>query len=511
MTAPPRAPQPRIAILPDFAGFFSVALFVALAFAGGAKKLCGPDTFWHIKAGEIMLDRQTILTRDIFSHTAAGNPWTAHEWLSEIIMAWWHQLGGIAAVVLFFSFLSAATFWLLYTICRRTTPDWLATPIVLVAFCLAYTHLLARPHIFSWFLGLVTIAILQKGTQSRLLYLLPPITLVWANLHGGFMLSLLFQIFFITGPLLDHLCLRPIPSWQLLWTRLNRPILILVASTAAACINPFGCHLLLFPFYVTSPVFTRNINEWLPADLLEQWYLRSYLLLVLLFLFFQAHRLNWTQRLFILYFINAALAHCRHFSLAGLFLSPIWSEALAPWGAAIDLRNRKGSTPDKEMSLSPYSGLALTLVLFLLLLSLVSNPRFRQQQLLAPLGADTSPDTPSPFLAFLKDHPQQGKMFNNYGWGGILIYTFGPEQKVFIDGRADMYGEKIFTDYQKIIGITDETEPLLDKYGVDWVLFGSTEPLTRYLKRSGAWLEIYRDKTASILVRHQAGNDMDEQ
>jgi hypothetical protein len=107
-------------------------------------------------------------------------------------------------------------------------------------------------------------------------------------------------------------------------------------------------------------------------------------------------------------------------------------------------------------------------------------------------------------VEFLNANPLPGNMLNKYGWGGYLIYALDPPRKVFIDGRADMYGEEIFGDYRKIVGIEKEIEELLQQYQISWVLFPWDTPLIRYLLATQNWREIYRDEEASVLLRSPA-------
>jgi hypothetical protein len=119
-------------------------------------------------------------------------------------------------------------------------------------------------------------------------------------------------------------------------------------------------------------------------------------------------------------------------------------------------------------------------------------------QAVIPVSEETHPVHA---VAFLQANPLPGNMFNKYSWGGYLIFALDPPQKVFIDGRADMYGEEIFGDYQKIVGIKKEVDELLEKYAVNFVLFDTDAPLVRYLTATKRWREIYRDEEASILLR----------
>lgn len=486
-------------VLPDVAGVLCLVLFSGLVFLGGKYMLRCADTLWHIKAGSVMLEQRSLITHDIFSHTAGGKPWIAHEWLSEVIMALCHQVAGLAGVVVFFSLLVACTFWLLLRLAKHYLDDLPALFCVFSALLLAGSHLLARPHLFTWFFGALTLYLLSLRREK--LFLLPPITLVWANLHGGFLIGLLVQGIFLGGLLLDNLP-RPfsLRQWWVNAGHGKKPALILLLSTLAALATPFGVELFLFPFQVTGEVFINNIGEWTAPNLREMWYFRFYLLIILLLLSLSRERISWTNLLLLLFFVNAAFRHARHVSLAGIFLTPLLIELITPWVEKL-WRLLPARKPEAEqLALSPFTGPVITFALaaVLLVTGSVNPPAWQQvSEKIFPLPESFSPAA----IHYLTEHPPQGKMFNEYALGGYLIYALNPPQKVFIDGRADMYGEKIFTDYGKIAEVDKEADALLTQYGVDWLIFPWDRPLVRYLSAGGDWSEVYRDSQVAILVR----------
>jgi hypothetical protein len=488
-------------ILPDIPGVLCLVLFLALVPLGGEYLLRCADTLWHIKAGAVMLEQRSLLTHDIFSHTAAGQPWMAHEWLAEIIMALVHQVGGLAGVVIFFALIAALTFWLLMRLARHYLDDLPAIFCGLTALLLAGSHLLARPHLFTWLLGTLTLYILTVRRDK--LWLLPLITLAWANLHAGFFFGLLLQTIFIAGFILDrrpsHFALLP---WLQEAQKQKKPALILLLSVLAAMINPFGPELFLFPFHVTGEVFILNIWEWLPPNMRSMWYFRFYILLLLVLLVFHRRSLSWTNLLLLLFFIDAAFRHSRHVSLAGIFLTPLLIELLTPWAEKLRHLLAARQSTAKQLTLSPASGPILALVLAAALFSFAGFNQPTWHRVTANFV--TLPETFSPAaIDFLAESPPSGKMFNDYSLGGYLIYALNPPQPVFIDGRADMYGEEIFTDYGKITKVTEDTDALLQQYDIDWIIFPWDRPLIRYLNAGGGWAEIYRDDQLAILVRNQ--------
>jgi hypothetical protein len=159
-------PGKPTSFLPDIAGLYGFLTFALLVIFDSGKALVDGDTLWHIAAGRHMLAEHSILTHDIFSHTVFGKPWTAHEWLSEIIMAWLHQHTGITGTVIFFFLIAALSFWLLFRIVSDLAGDWIAIFSVSVALTFSMTHMLARPHVFSWLFGVVTLYALHVGSQT---------------------------------------------------------------------------------------------------------------------------------------------------------------------------------------------------------------------------------------------------------------------------------------------------------------------------------------------------------
>ena len=117
-----------------------------------------------------------------------------------------------------------------------------------------------------------------------------------------------------------------------------------------------------------------------------------------------------------------------------------------------------------------------------------------------PLPKDYSVEA----VRYLKQHPPAGKMFNQDDLGDYFIYALGPDFPVFIDGRLDMYGEDLLKDYMKISEVSEDTDRLLNKYNIDWVVFPLTKPLVLYLKATKKWGEVYHDDQISILVRKAA-------
>jgi len=108
---------------------------------------------------------------------------------------------------------------------------------------------------------------------------------------------------------------------------------------------------------------------------------------------------------------------------------------------------------------------------------------------------------PREALAYLRAHPVRGPMLNEYGWGGYLIWASGPEHKVFIDGRADIYEYAgVLSDYMRITLMDPEALRLLRKYGIETCLVTRKAPLATLLSALPDWERIYSDELAALYV-----------
>ena len=114
-------------------------------------------------------------------------------------------------------------------------------------------------------------------------------------------------------------------------------------------------------------------------------------------------------------------------------------------------------------------------------------------------------DYPVAAIQYMRQHAQPSPMFNDYGYGGYLIWQLGPAQKVFIDGRADMYEYAgVFQDYSHIANLERDALPVLAKYGIQSCLIKRKSALATLLAASPDWKQTYADENSAIFVRSRA-------
>jgi len=451
------------------------------------------DTLWHIKIGQVMLDTGSILKHDIFSHTVADKPWIAHEWLSEVFMAFCYNLGGLSGVTLVFFVMVSFSMALLFKASQRLSNEWSAFFAIIIAATFAQTHLLVRPHIFTWLFGSIFLYLLIY--HDRKLWILPILTAIWGNLHGGVLIGFILQGAFFLGGYLDACSENSFRDWRYHWPKFRRPFFVLLLSLLALGCNPFGYSLLWFPFQVSAEVFSQNITEWKAPDLQEMWYVRVWLIMLAVLIASQGRRIPWAWRLLLVFFVYQALGHIRHLSVAAMFLAP-WT-AMSIW--EIFRKTKLQKHKENEVALSSYSGPLLIGISFLTLCSFsIMQPAWWQNFTAKSFAL---PDNYSPgVISYLKEHGYPGEhLLNEYNWGGFLLFSLDPPPKVFIDGRADMYGEKVFSDYGRLTYIHPDTEQILSEYNIDWILYPKDSLLIRYMSTKPEWEHVYCDNKVSIL------------
>lgn len=444
-----------------------------------------------------MLEKQKLIDSDIFSHTAFGTPWTAHEWLSEIIMASIHNIAGLEGVLCFFLLIASLSLWLLFKITEKSANQWVAFGCIALTLAFSQAHLVARPHLFTWLGMLVTLSILTNG--GKRLYWLPVVTVVWANLHGGFIIGLVLQIIFIFGAVIEaHQHTKA--KWSDVLYQQKTQAIVLLLSILVIGLNPSGYMLLVFPFQVSQGVFSVAINEWTAPNMQELWAFRFYLVAFFFLISLTRSSITWTERLLIVFFLNAALTHIRHISLMLIALTPFTARMLNTYLDKWRLR----SLPRKErntLQLSAKSGPLMTILVTLVLL-ISSSVDHRSLIFMTPKKMfKVETEQLNQLVDYLDKNLPSGNMYNEYGLGGYLLYALTPPPKVFIDGRADMYGEQILADYGTIVTSSSGREELLEKYEIDWVVHEKESQLVKDLIRSSDWDPVFRNSHYAVLVK----------
>lgn len=455
------------------------------------KILSDADTYWHIAAGRWMLENGTILSADPFSHSLPGTHWTAHEWLAEVLLAGTYRAGGWGGVVVLVAILFAGTMgYLARFLLERMEPVYALLFTVFAAAMLS-GHLLARPHALVWPLLAVWVGALvtagERGDGPPLKVL--PLMTLWANLHGSFTLGLALAAVLAC----DAVLRSPEYSRRVAIGRWSGFVGLAVA---AAMLTPWGGRGLWFPFELMGMSFApKIIGEWRSPDFQKFQLLEVWLMLMLALGWTGRGRVPWLRLIVILGLAHLALKHQRHISVLGLTVPFFLASPLAAHWRATKVSGQNVEALDRffvALAAPARRGAVVgsALIMAVLAAGVFLSPRF------LPAAART----PDAAVQAVVEAGVGGRVLNSYNFGGYLIFKGVP---VFIDGRADMYGDRFLKRFMEAVQLHngDSLPELLSEYRISWTLFEPKTPVLAVLDRLPGWKRIYADEVAVVHVR----------
>ena len=465
------------------------ALLVGTLFSPLRDFTADSDLWWHLKVGQDILATHHWPTADTYSFTAQGTPWMACEWLGEVLLAAVQRARGLRGLMGLDLVLGAAVMLALYALATlRSRSSKAAFVACLLLLFLTAVSLTLRPQMLGYFFLILTLIILERFRQGHAgtLWLLPPLFLVWVNTHGSFVVGLFaFAVYGISG----LIGIRGGGLESVRWTASERLRLGLVflATLVAITITPYGTRLAGYPMDVafSQPVNLAFVREWqpMPFNLLVG---KLFLALLLGFLLVQVILRPTWQLAELILFLTGTVAACLHARLLLIFV-PFCAPVLAVILSACLPRYNPGK--DK------YALNAL-----LMLAVVVGIVRFFPSQ--TELETSVADQWPVKAVQYLEQHPAPQPMLNAYGYGGYLIYALGGRNKVFIDGRADVYERAcVLPDYRSIRWVAANTLSLLRGYNIQSCLIARDEPLATLLAASSGWQKVYSDELSVLFVR----------
>ncbi|MBI4908519.1 MAG: hypothetical protein HY820_33175 [Acidobacteria bacterium] len=501
--------NPVIHLLPSMrdVAFFLPVLF--LLKTKGASRMIEGDTGWHIRAGEWIIENGRVPDKDIFSFSKPGEPWFAWEWLWDVVFAWLHGWGGLAAVVLVSLFLTCTVALILYReVLRQSGNCLLAIGLTYLALAAGSIHWWARPHMFTLLFGLAAFILLERArTESmRRLWLLPPMVVLWTNLHAGFIVAVLMIAAYAAGELLTGLLAPEMEGRRQALTRSGKFAGIAAASLAASLVNPYHYQLHTHIYrYLTTEWHFQNVAEFFSVSFQTPAarYFEILLILSLAAAFWHLTRKRFTYVFLLVGWTHLALFAGRNIALFALVAAPLTGFAAREWAESLE----KANVADWPKRLwRSFAGLASEIGV---IESMRRMPLARMAGIAGVTLLYLSPGAPARFRAgFDETYPSkalpalaayiQGRIFTTDEWGDYLIYSFYPRIKVFVDGRSDFYGESFDQKYVDIVGVKPGWREALATYGIDTVLLPVTTPMAGALKESRGWRVVYDDGVAIV-------------
>ena len=473
-------------------------MIVVLALFIGAEQ--DPDFWWHLRIGEWMAQNGRLPSADIFTFTATSHVWTDHEYLTEILMWLVYSTFGLQVLVVLFGLLTWAGFWLLYAQVRKQ-------PFVFVGVGLAVAAIAGSPiwgpraQMITFALSCLELYWLRGYLTGRSLAIMyfPLVMVAWANLHGGWVIGFAWLGVALAAELWSWAWDQDDPVHRM---HVRRLLIVGLVSAAAVAATPHFLSLYPYPFQTQgSEAQQRLIVEWASPNF-QEIELRPFEGMIFLTVVgFALKRPSVYDLLLACLGIGLALQSVRNIALFIAAVTPVLINTYGRWWTEFEAAQRW------KLSLPPRAVFAAATALVLIVITGATSLRVattispaRQQQL------DTS-NYPVGAADWLAAHPGVGtRMFNQYGFGGYLAYRFYPQptRRVFIFGEAALMGDSLLNEYADVYYVRPNWREVLDKYGVDYVVENTGDPLPNLLSTQPDWTLVYKDKTAVIYVRNTA-------
>jgi hypothetical protein len=462
------------------------AILVGRVFYEARDFFVDPDVWWHIKTGQNILATRHWPTTDPYSSTVAGQPWLAYEWLAEVMLAAVARVGGNWGLDVFLIVWASLVMLAVYHLATLRSGNSKAGFLSALALCsLAFGSLTLRPQMIAYLYLVITLIVLElfrKG-HRRVLWLLPPLFLMWVNTHGSWIFGLGVVFVTLVGGIWE-IRIGGVEAHR--WTLPERVQLelALLGSLVMLPLTPYGVQTVAYPFEVAFKLQlgVANVLEWqsMPFNLVGG---KIFLGLLLGFIAVQVLcAFVWRVDELALFLFGTMMAclHLRFVLIFVPFFAPIMATALARW------------LPGYEKKKEHY-------FLNAILMAGVATCLFIYFPTKSDIRDRVTERFPIETTKYLAEHPLSGRLYNSYGFGGYLI---GAGQKVFVDGRADPYERGgALADYLAIERLKPTAFWLLDAYQVKACLVQPDEVLAAALANSPDWIKVASDKASILFVR----------
>lgn len=457
-----------------------------------------PDTWWHLKVGDWIVEHATIPHTGILSRTAANRAWVAYSWSYEILLSRVYAWFGLVGIGVFGTLLTLMVAFSVYWMARRLSGQfWTALVLTAAASSGFLFNGMPRPFFFSIAFCCVTTTLILEANRSgrvQVLYWLPLIFVLWANVHIQFVYGLFVVGLYVGVNLVQRIAAaaRYEPEWlQPPALPIGNLVAVLFVCVIATLIGPNTYH----P-YVTVLEYSKAKFSYQVILELQPLSFRGFSHFAELFLGAAAfYAIGWRKKIDLFKLALMATACV----LAFRTMRDAWFLCAAAVACIADLP-AKEEAADRAESWLERAGVAVVVIALLALFTRGMN--FNERA----LDREISGTYPVNAINFLRQNPVPGPLYNNLNWGGFLMW-YMPDYPVAIDGRNDLYGDeldKLFYGSQNG-DASYATDPYLNEAGV--VLLDSELPLAKMLSVDSRFQMIYRDQIATVYARRPGGLD----
>lgn len=437
------------------------------------------DLYARLIVGEHIIEAKEFLYQDFLSYTPT-HIWYDHEWGASVVFYLFYKyLGAIGFVI----FQALAFFGTAICIIKTQQIQKHAYPVSIAfmgLFLILFAHLnpsLVRCHMFSFFFFSLFLYILEKtdkGISKNLIWILPPIIILWNNIHGGVVSGLGLIFMYFTGSLLSR---KP---WK-------KYLAVLLVSIPLLAINPYGVEYINFLLSAN----TKNrkyITEWWSVFVQRHavYYYPAFCTAIFAVLLtviniIKSKKINITKTIVILVTAALGVIHVKLLPLAIIALASLCYN---------DIIRLIGKCPFKILEKTAY---------ILIFMAVLMIPK-------------TSPSTPRiaaskfPVLEteFIKMNNIKGNLLTAFGFGSYASYKLYPNNLIYMDGRyEEVYFDEEFNNLVDYESDNPGGEKIYTYYPTDILMPEKVIPAYNSLKKSDMWDLIYEGPVSGVFIKKE--------
>lgn len=468
--------------------FLAVIFIICLAFSCNAQGY-DFDLWARLIVGKAVIQTGSVLTQDFLSYTDT-HMWIDHEWGSSVVFYIAHHLFGAAGIILAQAVLTFLVFVFVYKTIEVHAPEHISKYNVAFYFvgffCLQEVFdFPVRCHMFTFAFFAMFIYILELARIKNInkpLILIPFVTTIWANMHGGVIAGIGLVLLYAIGELISK---KPFAKY----------LIVFACMIPMIAINPYGLEYYNFLF---------DANTMNRADVIEWWglfspyYLTSYIgfkLFALAFLCleiyksvrggFSYEKADKTKILLLLATFYFAFEHVK---LVRFFMIYAMIFGYLDY---YELFRSKNYTEWKNK--------ALYILVLIFCGVLLASGSFKTL---------ISNVFPMQEVKFIKENEIKGNVLVNMGIGSFVAYKLYPNNLIFMDGRyEEVYNPELVTMLKKLHLVTDDWDAVLKKYPTDIMILENGYPIVEHLKTVKGWNVAYQGEDFTVFVTDKVKKD----
>ncbi|MBU0708568.1 hypothetical protein KJ596_02325 [Patescibacteria group bacterium] len=462
-----------------------------------------PDFGFHLATGHYIWENHTIPQKDIFTFTMPDYPYVYHSWLTEVLLYLVYRYSGLWGISLFYSLIVTIGFWLITQITKKRLKTTKSCFLIILFALLANKVVGLRTQCIT-FLGLTILYYIYEKTKYRpkkqlpnlkLFWIVPPLFVIWANAHGGFILGFCFFSLLVVFQLFDiYRSFLPASKKKQLYQFL---IFIVTISALATLLTPYGIRAHQQAVLMATNGFSVKYNhDWLPLfDARSQFQLLGTVFTIFsLLAILYGRKTSWEEKVLIGLFYFLALQTKR-------YLLPLLIILIPQITPLLETLLSKFKTKDFITNLPIYISATVAILLLTenrLNTLEIMNRAYSSKEYFAQA---TEPAYPYGAMIYMKEYGFPERMLNEYGWGGYLIWHF-PDKKIGLDGRMDTFfinGKPFAQEAREIATLKPNWQELMTKYQIRAVLAPPEWPLVQALKLQSNWEILFEDEVSVLL------------